>query len=97
MKEITLKEAKEILKEAEEIKRKGCRDYRDLLPIVEKYEFELKTLGTGHSAYTYSCDTGIKNIKSRKYLNGTYLVIGVANEGSRKGVYYRGYVLKIKD
>ena len=97
MKEITLQEAKRILKEIEEFKKnKKCKDYRDLLPVIEKYGFELETLGTGHSAYTYSCDTGIKNIKSRKYLNGIYLVIGVANTGGKKGVYYRGYVLKIK-
>ena len=56
---------------------------------VEEY------LGTGNSAYITSCDIKEMDIKSRKYLKGKYLVVGLSNIKNGKGNIYRGLVKSI--
>ena len=101
MGDITLRQAKKILKEIEEVKektlKKGKRcDYRTFLPIIEKYGFLPAVLGTSYNNYICSSEAKIMDVKSKKFLNGKFLVIGVANEKRGRGIYYKGFVLEIK-
>lgn len=63
--------------------------------LLEDRGYTLETLGSGSSAHTSSLFIGVKNITSRKYLNGDYLVVGVANFSYNMNTYYRGYCKEI--
>jgi hypothetical protein len=97
MKKITMRQARNIMEKVEKYKKENkVRDYRDLLPFIEKYGFEEEILGTGESCVTWSCNVDIKYLESRKYLNGLYLVIGKASRNIGGYTYYHGFVLPIK-
>ena len=65
--------------------------------VVEDMGYEFVHLGTNRSAYCSSKRIEVKNITSKKYLNGEYLVIGVCNTKYGNGVIYRGYVKAVVD
>jgi len=62
---------------------------------LEQLGFHYEELGTGESAYTCSGKIEVMDIKSRYYLNGKYLVVGMSNRGYRKGCIYRGMVIEL--
>ena len=99
MLELTLKEAKVMKKEIEKfIKETGNKIMTQrIYGFLNDLGLELTNLGTGQSSYTSSGRIEIKEINSKEYLNGKFLVIGIANKGSKKGIYYRGYVAEIKE
>ena len=65
--------------------------------VVEDMGYKFVDIGTGTSAYCCSKQIEVKNITSKKYLNGEFLVIGVCNAKNGQGVTYRGYVKEVVD
>ena len=75
------------------------KDYNNMTQearnILIKRGYVKETLGTGDSAHILSGMIVQKNIKSRFFLNGEYLVIGISSKKRGNGIYYRGYVKEI--
>lgn len=58
--------------------------------------YELYDLGTGSSAYITSKIVRVQDVKSRFYLNGKYLCVGICSRGfGGYGNMYRAYVKKV--
>jgi hypothetical protein len=91
---------KEIKKEIEKLEG-ALKQYNRMTVkatnIIEDMGYKFVDIGTGRSAYCCSKDIEVKNITSKKYLNGEYLVIGICNTKYGKGVIYRGYVKEVVD
>ena len=63
--------------------------------LLEDLGYTQEMLGTGESAYITSKNIKEMNIKSKQYLNGKYLVVGISSIKNGKGCIYRGFVKKI--
>lgn len=91
---------KEIEKEIERV-TEALKKYNRMtvkaINVVEDMGYEFVDIGTGRSAYCCSKRIEVKNITSRKYLNGEYLVVGTCNTKYGNGVIYRGYVKAVVD
>ena len=92
---ITKNEAKEEIKILEKIvNSKNLMTY-EIKTKLREMGYVFSSLGTGKSAYICSRQIKIKNIESKYYLSGEYLVIGCANTQYGKGCIYQGFVKKI--
>lgn len=84
-------ELEKILEKYNIMTPKACKE-------LENRGYHREALGTGDTAYTRSKLIRIQNIRSKCYLNGEYLVIGICNKAfSKGGQLYRGYVKKVID
>jgi hypothetical protein len=63
--------------------------------VMKALGYEYEELGTGQSAYICSGIVAVRDIKSKNFLNGKYLVVGCSNRRYGKGNIYRGYVKEI--
>jgi len=102
MKTITLKEAVELKKEVENYVKQNniTRHGKHFDNWLINKGFEYAHLGTYPPSVGFitSMDIEILEISSKYYLNGTYLVVGAAAMGYRKGGnLYNGYVIEIKE
>ena len=97
MNTIKKKEIKKEIEKLEGVLKKYNRMTVKATKVVEDMGYQYAYLGTGRSAYCCSKDIGVKNITSKKYLNGKFLVIGVCNAKNGQGVTYRGYIKEIVD
>ncbi|PJW18898.1 hypothetical protein [Geobacillus sp. WSUCF-018B] len=65
---------------------------------LEKRGYTLELLGTGQSANIGLREIAVKNLKSKEYLNGEYLVFGYRKHRFSSKYFVRmGYVKKIVD
>ena len=63
---------------------------------LEKMGYEYAILGTSPVYAIRSKEIKIMKINSNKYLNGTFIVLGIYSLGNNgHNVYYRGYVKRI--
>ena len=96
MRKVTMKEAQrieeELRKELEKISHMGCEKAKSLM---KKHGFTFCEIGTGKSCYTSSKSVWIDEVTTKKYLNGTFLVVGTCNSKFGKGVIYKGYVIEV--
>lgn len=64
-----------------------------------KNGYELKVLGCGDNARVFDKEIVYQKFHTRKYLNGNYVVFGVAPEitdyRTYKKVYFKGYVKEV--
>lgn len=97
MKKLTKKEVKKEMKEVKETIKKAKILTPKIKSILKDKGYTFCELGTGNSAYTSSKNVSVLNIKSQKYLNGKFLVIGCSNRQHGKGCIYQGFVKKIID
>lgn len=96
MKEIKRKNVIREIKKLEKILKKHDRMDTKAKQELENLGYEEEILGTGYSAYTCSKYIGVMDIKSKCYLNGEYLVVGMCNlRYGRYGHQYRGMVKKV--
>lgn len=65
--------------------------------ILEKRGYIKEILGTGSSSKIFSKQVKELNIKSKKFLKGEYVAVGVYSEYRGENFYFRGYVKKIVD
>lgn len=76
------------------------KDDEELGKQLTKRGYELKTLGTGDSSRILNREVVFQKLHTRKYLNGYFVVVGVAPEvtdyRTYKKVYFKGYVKEVK-
>lgn len=92
-----VKKIETIIVEAKDILKKASIMTPSIKKQIEALGFDsITSLGTGQSARITSKQVCFMDIKSRSYLNGTYLVIGSASHGySAGGNLYKGLTLEI--
>ncbi|MFR5264479.1 hypothetical protein [Clostridium sp.] len=95
MGKIDRKNVKDEIKKIKKITNKHTRMNKEIYDELERMGYYYAELGTGSTACTSSMVISVQDIKSRYYLNGEFLVVGLASKRYGNGCMYRGYVKEV--